>query len=344
MLLLVLFSALLSAAETALVACSKVIVKARSKSKETGYVRLYQLQQDANSFLSFLLCTNTFVNFLLGVVSASTFHDLGDLSIVMSIFIALILILIAELIPKSFALKNPEQVGAVLAALFMPLFKIIRYFTDRLERISFNINRVLISLLQKFFNYRSDIEKQNLAYVGEEIKDFIEMRHNYLKVTNHNPEMIKSILELNSTMVKDVCSPALFMIDFDQTPHDLVKEAMGSRYMRIPVYQGKDKKIIGILHMRKLLASYISKQPLFSHEDIRKVMMEPRFVKQNTPLLVQLNYFKNQHQHCAIVVDVRKKVIGLVTLEDVLEHIVGDIYDETDYSDKKTKNHNYFPK
>lgn len=240
--------------------------------------------------------------------------------ITISAFISSTLIFIfGELIPKFFAIQNENLIIKFSGVFMYTLTKILFPFT----LISSAVIHILSTIRKK--------EKNGLSF-KDELRHVMDLRHKKGEVKNADKEMIDGILELNEAEVLDIVTPRSEVTFLDISDlQEMVSKISSSQYSRFPVIDSeKSQDILGIMHTKQFLSLYISKNGSISKSDIKSIISEPLIVPETKPLTKQLAHFKLTKKHIAIVVDEFGENTGIVTLEDIIEEIVGDIGDETD--------------
>ncbi|MGY3767147.1 hemolysin family protein [Vagococcus vulneris] len=326
---LTLLNAFFAAAEISVVSVNRNRLESKVAEGDKTSIKLLNLINDSNNFLSTIQVGITLVTILSGASLTNSFaHELAPLfgnvawakqasQIIVLILLTYVSIVFGELYPKRIAINNPETVAKFVMGPIKFLGKIMRPFVWLLSSSTNLLSRLTP---MTFDDENEKMTREEMAYMlsNEGVLDTEEL------------EMVQGILDLDTTLAREVMVPRTeaFMIDI----HDPVKEnldkVMGQSFSRIPVYNEDKDKIVGIMHLKNLLnAAY---QSGFDNLDIREVIHEPLFVPETIyidDLLVEL---KRTQNHMAILLDEYGGVVGLVTFEDLLEEIVGEIDDESD--------------
>jgi magnesium and cobalt exporter, CNNM family len=310
---LLLLSGFFSSAETALFSISKA--KAIHLAKGKGLINslIKKMKDDPHRLLSTILIGNNIVN-----VGASALATAITLNLVTSNAVGIatgvmtfLILIFGEIIPKSIATRNNVLIARLV---IIPLYWFSVLFTPLI---------ILLNFIPKLTG-----KMQKKAHVTEEeLLTFVEVVEEEGGIEEEEKELIENIFEFDDTSASEIMTPRadMFVIDVDE-PVDL-QEIIHSGYTRIPVIEEDIDHVIGILNIKDLFMHYItSSDPI----DVRKIMSEPYFVPVNKKLDNLLQQFKKRKQHMAIIVDEHGGVSGLITLEDALEEIVGEIVDETD--------------
>jgi CBS domain containing-hemolysin-like protein len=310
---LLFFSGFFSSAETALFSISRV--KARHLGKMAGRTNLLimRMKEDPHRLLATILIGNNLVN--IGASSLATalaleyFQDRA-VGIVTGVMTFLILVF-GEIFPKSIATRNNILISKIvilpifwLSILFFPLIK----FLDFIPKLTGKI-------------------KRTPTVTEEELLTFVEVVEEEGEIKEEEKELIHNIFEFDDTNAYEIMTPRADMYVIDVDDELRVDEIVKSGFSRIPVIRGDIDHVVGILNIKDLFMRHLTASaPL----DVRELMQPPYFVPENKKLDSLLRQFKRRKSHLAIVVDEHGGVAGLITLEDVLEEIVGEISDETD--------------
>ena len=310
---LLLLSGFFSSAETALFSISRV--KARHIAKEKGLTNalIKKMKDDPHRLLSTILIGNNLVNVGAAALATSLMIDLvtsNAVGIATGIMTALILIF-GEIIPKSIATRNNILIAKLV---IMPLYWLSILFAP-------------IILLLNFIPRLTRKIQRKPRVTEEELMTFVEVVEEEGGIEEEEKELIHNIFEFDDTSASEIMTPRadMFVINVDEELN--VEKIIRSGFSRIPVIEEDIDDVIGILNIKDLFMHQVTsaKPP-----DVRSVMNEPYFVPENKKLDHLLQEFKKRKQHIAIVVDEHGGVSGLITLEDALEEIVGEIVDETD--------------
>lgn len=313
LIVLLLLSGFFSSAETALFSISRA--KARHLAKEQGLVNslIKKMKDDPHRLLSTILIGNNLVN--VAAAALATAITLGlvtsnAVGIATGLMTALILIF-GEIIPKSIATRNNVLIAR---AVIIPLYWLSILFAPIIYLLNF------IPKLTRKVQRKSRVTE-------EELMTFVEVVEEEGGIEEEEKELIHNIFEFDDTSASEIMTPRadMFVINVDD---ELNLEAIiRSGYSRIPVIEEDIDHVIGILNIKDLFMHQVGAA---SQIEVRSVMNEPYFVPENKKLDHLLHEFKKRKQHMAVVVDEHGGVSGLITLEDALEEIVGEIIDETD--------------
>jgi Mg2+/Co2+ transporter CorB len=325
--ILIILSAFFSGSETALTVISKAkIHKLMQKGyKKAHYINKLRLSKD--HLISNILVGNNLVNILASALATKLCLDyFGDNGVIYAtIIMTFIVVLFAEIIPKTYALYNTDKTSLFVAPILNILFKIINPIAS--------IIRFFASLfLSKSTTEDESENKSNLISAIDELRGNIEVQHKEGSILKHDRDMLDSILDLSIAEVSQVMThrKSMLTINLDDSNEKIIETISKSTFTRIPLWKDKKDNIVGILHAKDVLKTTTYSTKKTKEIDFLKVSTKPWFIPENTTLREQLFAFKKERAHFAIVVDEYGSVEGIVTLEDILEEIVGDIKDEHD--------------
>ena len=313
LIVLLLLSGFFSSAETALFSISRA--KARHIAKEKGLTNslIEKMKDDPHRLLSTILIGNNLVNVGAAALATAIAIELvanNAVGIATGIMTALILIF-GEIIPKSIATRNNILIARLV---ILPLYWLSILFTP------------IIFLLNFIPKLTSKVQRKSRV-TEEELMTFVEVVEEEGGIEEEEKELIHNIFEFDDTSASEIMTPRadMFVINVDEELD--LEEIIRSGFSRIPVIEEDIDHVIGILNIKDLFMHQVTSA---KQTDARSVMSEPHFVPENKKLDHLLHEFKRRKQHIAIVVDEHGGVSGLITLEDALEEIVGEIIDETD--------------
>ncbi|MCL4898123.1 hemolysin family protein [Streptococcus suis] len=330
LLLLTLLNAFFSASEMALVSLNRSRVEQKAAEGEKKYIRLLQVLENPNNFLSTIQVGITFISILSG---ASLANDLGAvfakwmgnsttaqtagywLALAMLTFVSIVL---GELYPKRIAMNMKENLAVVTAPVIIFLGKIVSPFVWLLSAATNLISRITP---MNFDDADEQMTRDEIEYIltkSEQTLDAEEI------------EMLQGVFSLDELMAREVMVPRTdaFMVDIDDDTETIMAAILKQNFSRVPVYDGDKDNIIGLIHTKKILSAAFSNG--FDNLNIRRIMQEPLFVPETIFVDDLLTSLRNTQNQMAILLDEYGGVAGLVTLEDLLEEIVGEIDDETD--------------
>lgn len=323
-LLLLVLSAFFSSSEAALMSLNRLRIIFLSHQKNPKAQFIANLLKKRKEMISTILVGNNFVNVAASSVATGLAISLwGKKGIIYaSVMVTLILLIFGEIVPKIYASKFPEKISFLVAR---PIFWCMKLLGPVVSIIN-----LIVDLLLKLLSPKEIYKKPLIS--EEEIQAVITLGEKEGVLEKDERRMLLNIFELANTQVKAIMTPRTEMICLEEdTPFfqiiDLVEESGRSRF---PIYRKLIDNVIGIIHSRDLL-QFKGKTEDFSFE---KIIFPPFFIPESKRILSLLADFKKRKTHLALVIDEYGGIEGLVTLEDVLEEIVGDIFDESDLIEK----------
>ena len=319
--ILIILSAFLSGSETALTAASKprIIAKVKKGSKRANFV--LKILNNKDNVISSLLLSNNLVNILASSLATAFLYDIFGVSGIFyaTIIMTALLVIFAEVLPKTYSINRPTRTSLIISPIIYFLSKILYPFV------------FLINLIVKLFIKKQDYDKKlSDLQSEEELQGVIDLYKTSNPDSEHEKDMLQSILKLNDTTVEEVFTHRknIYSIDSSLDIVDIINSINSSRYTRIPFWKDNLENIIGLLNVRSLNIN------LSKHDGSKKIIFDkiskPWFIPETTNLLEQLVEFKKRKEHLAFVVDEYGELLGLITLEDIIEEIVGEIVDEID--------------
>lgn len=325
--LLLIISGILSGAETAFTGTSKAQIFQLAKKGNKKAEKVYALQENLSKSVSTILVAINFVNYVIPSISvwfASTYMD-ASCAAVFTILLPVITSIYVEIFPKMLAISNMSKFAMSVVGFVSYLIKVLKPFVAIFETIArFSLKAVGVNAN----------DADNASASEEELRGVIELHGN--SSTREGAEkkfMLKSILDLGENSVDSVMvhRQNLVTLNIDLPASEIMKEILALPYSRLPVWKDNQENIVGILKTR----TFLSEAQKFKKEDIdkmdvRSAVSAPWFVPDTTDLSEQLQEFRKRREHFALVVDEYGALMGAVTLEDILEEIVGDIIDEYD--------------
>lgn len=323
--LLLLFSGFFSGSETALTAASRARMHRLAEEGDKRARIVLRLTEDRERLIGAILLGNNLVNILASALATSLFLALfGDAGVVYATLVMTAVVLIfAEVAPKTFAITNTDRVALAVS---QPLRIIIFLFGPVTAAVQFIVRHTF-----RIFGLDVDDQQQVLS-AHEELRGAINLHHHEGGVVKIDRDMLGGILDLRDLEVSDIMvhRKNIAMIDASQTNAEIVSQVLGSPHTRIPLWRDEQENIIGVLHAKDLLRALAGAGWNPDAVNILEVATKPWFVPDTTTLQDQLNAFLRRKTHFALVVDEYGALMGLITLEDILEEIVGEISDEHD--------------
>lgn len=346
---LLVLSGFFSGSETALTAASRSKLKAQADKGSKAAERAMAVTEDSERMIGAILLGNNVVNILsASLATALLTRMFGDSGVALATLgMTLMVLIFGEVLPKTYAIANPEAMAVrvapvirVLIALFSPVVTVVR---------------ALVRQILGLFGVRTDPDSHILA-LREEIVGAIALGHSGGVVEKEDRDRLLATLDLSDRTVEEVMRhrSRIEMLDADLPPEEIVNRALASPHSRLPLYRDEQENVLGVIHAKDLLRevnrlaqSAPDRSPERSAEagedpggatgggalaglDVLKIARKPYFVPETTPLDEQMRQFLKRKSHFALVVDEYGALRGLITLEDILEEIVGEINDEFD--------------
>lgn len=324
-LILLILSGVFSGSETALTAASQPRMHLLEKQGDRRAGIVTGLFASREKMIGAILLGNNLVNILASAMATGLLITyFGDKGVFYATGAMTLLVLIfGEVMPKSYAFYNADRVALAVA----PMFRIV---VTVLSPITETVNAV-VKTTMKMFGVKLGDDEENLRAV-EELRGAIELHSHDNPETQQERVMLRSILDLADVDVSEVMHHRqdIVMIDADLPPSQIVDQVVQSPYTRIPLWRGEMDNIVGTLHAKGLLRQVQTHRGNLDSIDIDAEASTPWFIPESTSLLDQLQAFRRRREHFALVIDEYGSLQGIVTLEDILEEIVGDISDEHD--------------
>ncbi|WP_375327090.1 HlyC/CorC family transporter [Candidatus Tisiphia endosymbiont of Nemotelus uliginosus] len=317
------WSAILSATETAITASSPGKIQ-KLKLKNTKHsIGTLEVLKNKEKVIGTLLIVNTLSNTICTTISTSMFIGwLGDSgTVVATAVMAFVIIVFGEVIPKAIAVAKAEQLALLASPFILYTLKIFK-----------PINSAFTTII-KIFCFIFRINLQQKISGAEEVRGVIEHYHQEGNVYKADRDMLGGILDIRQMTVSEIMihRSNIVAINIDLPKDEIVKRALSCPHTRIPVWQDSQDNIIGLLHTRDLFRVLYEHNNDTSKINITNLINMPWFIPDNALVTHQLNAFRERKNHFACVVDEYGDLQGIITLEDILEEIVGPIIDEHDY-------------
>lgn len=322
---LLIASAFFSGTETALTATSRARMHTLESNGETRAAIVNRLIDRRDRLIGALLIGNSAVNILASSLTTSLFLGLfGESGVVIATLIVTVLVVVfSEVLPKSWAISSPDRFALAVA---VPT----RIFVAVVGPVSTGINHFVRQVLRLFGVTLS--KESSMLSAHEELRGAVDLLHREGSVVKADRDRLGGVLDLGELEVSDIMIHRTSMraVNADDRPEVIVKAILESPFTRMPLWRGSIDNIIGLVHAKDLLRALAEPGVEPENLDIVKIAQKPWFVPDATNLKDQLNAFLRRKMHFAVVVDEYGEVQGIVTLEDILEEIVGDIADEHD--------------
>jgi len=325
--LLLVMSAFFSGSETALTAVSKARMHRLDSEGDLRARRVNLLIRDRERLIGAILLGNNMVNILASVLAGGVFVSLfGDslmaTAVATGVMTALVLVF-AEVTPKSAAIARPDGF-AMLVAPFMRWVVVI--FAP--------VTRIVQLIVRGFLKvFGLDLSKDSAVFSAtDELRGAVDLHHSEGGIDKESRDLIRGALELDDIRVEEIMihRKSIELLDLDHSNEELIQKALQSPHTRLPVFRDNTDNIVGVLHAKDLLRALWEAEADANAVDLMAIARKPYFVPETTTLQEQLDAFKIKQEHFALVVDEYGAIQGLVTMEDILEEIVGEIEDEYD--------------
>lgn len=325
--ILIILSALFACSETSIIAVSRAKIHRLANEGNKRAQRLEKLLKDRENIISTMLIGNNAVNILASVLATSVLIDFfGNAGLVYAtVGMTLIVIIFAEITPKTFALKMPDKLALLLVPLIDVVVKILLPFTRLIQKI-------VDVFVNAIFNKSEQISQEEEL---EEIRDTVDLKHKEGSIFKYDKDLIDGVLDLSDTEISEIMvhRKEMISIDIDLPISEIIKYALDIKYTRIPLWRDNKENIVAILNIRKLLKFLHSNKGDIGEFKLSEVTSDPWFVPATNSLRSQLFAFRQKRKRFSLVVDEYGSLLGLVTLEDIVEEIVGEIGEEDDKSE-----------
>jgi Mg2+/Co2+ transporter CorB len=318
-------SAFFAASETALTGASRASMLRLSKQGNREAAVVSSLLSVRERLIGALLLGNNIANIGASALATGIFTAwFGEVGVLYATAVMTVMVVIfSEVLPKTIAINAPDRVALLVAR---PM-KLTVHILGPLLTVIEAVVRALMRLLGVKFG-----ANQSILSPFERLRGAVDLLHHEGGVEKLDRDMLGGLLDLRELQVSDVMvhRTEMVMINADLPPEELVREVLATEYTRIPLWRDKPENIIGVLHAKDLLRAIRASEGDTSRIDVSTIALPPWFVPEMRPVSEQLKAFRRRKTHFALVVDEYGEVEGMVTLEDILEEIVGDISDEHD--------------
>lgn len=321
-LLLLLVSAMFSGSETALTAASRARLHHMEREGDKAARSALDLLRQPDRLIGALLLGNNLVNILASSLATSLFLKwFGQAGVAYATITMTIMVLIfAEVLPKTYAITHPT---ATARRIVTPVSWLVWALSPAVETVRKIVHVMLRSL---------GVQGRERFPAHEELRGAISMHHAEGGMARDDVERLGGILDLKDLDVAEVMVHRrnLFMLPANLAPDELLRRALRAPYSRIPLWADEHENIIGVLHVKDLLRAALDNDDKLEGLNVLNIARKPWFVPDTTEVVEQLDSFLSSRNHFALVVDEYGALQGLITLEDILEEIVGEIHDEHD--------------
>ena len=323
---LLIISAVFSAAETALTRASRGRMHQLERDGDKAARRVNRLLDNQEMMIGAVLIGYNVLNILSSVLATEVITNLipGGWGVALATAVMTVLVVVfVEVLPKTLAIVRADDMARTLSG---PMLLTVRLLGPVIYAIQWVVRHTL-----RIFGVDLDMDTDVLA-AHEEIRGAVNYHHSEGAVESRDRRMLGGVLDLSDMDVSEIMvhRKSMSMIDADLSPRDLVAKVLESENTRLPLWRGDPENIIGVLHAKDFLKALAATGGAVDSLDIGAIVREPWFIPDTTNLKDQLNAFLKRRTHFALVVDEYGALQGLVTLEDILEEIVGEIDDEHD--------------
>ena len=322
-LILIMLSGFFSGSETALTAASRSRMHQLEKEGDKRAGVVTKLIADRERLIGAILLGNNLVNILATALASALFINLfGDAGVALATAMMTVLVLVfAEVLPKTYAITRPDDMARSVST---PISWLVAGASWIVSVIQLIVNATLRLAGVK--------PPEDLLTAEDDIRGTIDLHHSEEGLDAKNRHRLVGALDLKDMTVEEVMihRKNIFKINADQPAEIIIRQALSTPHTRLPLYKGDQEEIIGVLHVKDVLRAVVSEGGKADKVDIMTVARDPWFIPETTRAEDQLDLFLKKRSHFALVVDEYGALQGLVTLEDILEEIVGDIRDEHD--------------
>ncbi len=319
-------SAVFSAAETALTRASRGRMHQMEREGDPGAKRVNRLLSDQESMIGAVLIGYNVINILSSALATEvitkSFPGAYGVALATGVMTVLVVVFV-EVLPKTLAIVRADDVARALSG---PMLAVVWVLGPVISAIQW-----IVRLTLRPFGVKLDMETDVLA-AHEEIRGAVNYHHSEGTVESRDRLMLGGVLDLSDMDVSEIMvhRKSISMIDADLPPRELIAKVLEAEHTRLPLFRDEPENIVGVLHAKDLLRALATAEGAVDRIDIAAIVREPWFIPDTTILKDQLNAFLKARSHFALVVDEYGALQGLVTLEDILEEIVGEINDEHD--------------
>ncbi|MDP6572281.1 MAG: HlyC/CorC family transporter [Rhodospirillales bacterium] len=332
--ILLILSAFFSGSETALTAASRPLMHQMAQKGDRRAATVERLHAKTERLIGAILLGNNLVNILASALATSLMiAAYGEAGVAYAtIVMTLMILILAEILPKTYAFKNANRTALWVAPVVNALVFVLAPVTHAIQLVT----RAMFKAFGVDFDSGAMLGGQ-----AAELRGAIELHAGDDQSVRHERAMLRSVLDLADVQVGEIMihRKNVDAIDADEVPRSIVDQVLASPYTRIPLWRGKTDNVVAVLHVKALLREVRAQDRRIEDVDIASLAAKPWFIPESTTLLDQLLAFRDRHEHFSLVVDEYGSLMGIVTLEDILEEIVGDISDEHDVAVTGARGH-----
>ena len=337
LIILLFLSGFLSSAETSLISVSKMKMRALAEEGNHRAQKVLDITEDSSKMLSAILIGNNLVNTFAASITATIAYSFGGYAVSIATFIITLLILIfGEITPKTIATQHNEGMALFYAGIISFLMTVL---TPIIVVINF-VSKIILKL------FRIDMNKSTQRMTENELRTIVDVSHEEGVIETDEKEMINNVFDLGDAKAKEVMVPRIHVVfaEIGTSYEELIAIFRKEKFTRLPIYQGTTDNVVGTINMKDLLL-YKDNMKDFK---ISKILRKPYFTYENQKVSDLLVEMRKTSINIAIVLDEYGETSGLITLEDILEEIVGEIHDEYDEHEeeyiRKVKDREYIIK
>jgi CBS domain containing-hemolysin-like protein len=319
MVVLLAVSSFFSMSETVFSSVNVIRLKTFVEDGKKGSKKALWIEEHFDLTLSTILVGNNLANIALATLSVSVFSSIFTgqetlINVMNTVVMTIIILIFGEIVPKSFAKNNAEKVALSISGILYWIIRIMKPVTWVFLKIKTWIVK--------------DNGEASVTVTGDELETIIDTMEEEGSIDEDEAEMLQSVLDLSDKRVYDIMTPRVDMIGIDISDdiESIKQKFFTNQFSRITVYENNRDNIIGVLHERDLFTKLIKGEEI----DIRKVMKEPMYVSVSMRVDTLIESLQRENSHLAVVSDEYGGTSGIVTMEDALEELVGEIYDEHD--------------
>ena len=326
--LLLCLSAFFSIAETALTASSRARLTALAQHGNARARRVLALREREDEALAAILLGNNVVNMVASAVATGWLVAMfGEAGVAYAaVAMSVLVVFFGEVLPKTAGLASPDRTILAVEPVLAPA---LRALGPPSRAIQLAV-RLVLPLVSRRPRAGS---RERRAQAEEELRGAIELHAEPGRASRREREMLRSILDLDDVTVGEIMihRNQVVALDIEQPPSAVLQQALSSAHTRIPLYRGSRENIVGVLHAKALLRALREARGRVEDLELPRIAAHPWFIPDTTTLLDQLHAFRRRRDHFAVVVDEYGVLLGIVTLEDILEEIVGDIAEKHEF-------------
>lgn len=318
-------SAFFSGAETALTAASRARMHHLEKTGVRRARLVNALRANKERLIGTLLLGNTLINIMASAVATKVLVEMfsaGTAALLATGIMTALILIFCEVLPKTYAINNPDRAALALAPLLRPVVAGLAPISRAVQ--------VIVLFLLRLMGARA--RGDGASFAAEELRGAIDLHRRPGGAAQHQRFMLRGVLDLEEVEVGEIMIHRrdVAMIDIDQDAAGILDRIATSPFTRLPVYRGTLDNVVGVINSKVVLRDVWARRGDVGGLQLSSLMAEPWFVPESTNLIQQLQNFRRRREHFALIVDEYGALQGIVTLEDILEEIVGDVLDEHD--------------